>query len=97
MSQKNSSSELTSFLFDTLKGIKNGSINVSQAKAISEVAGNIIEVSKTEIEFAKVTKQRVDSKFFPLLAAPHEQSGMPKQLSTGTVTHKDGVTTHRME
>lgn len=52
----NDINELREHLFDTLRGLKNKSIDLDQAKAICEVAKNITETAKVEIDFMRVAE-----------------------------------------
>lgn len=51
----NDASELREHLFATLKGLKDKTIEIDQAKAMCEVSRNIIDLAKVEVDFAKVT------------------------------------------
>lgn len=51
----NDITELRSHLFDTLKGLKDKSIDIETAKAISEVAKQITDSAKVEVDYARVT------------------------------------------
>jgi len=51
----NDASELREHLFATLKGLKDKTIDIDQAKAMCEVSRNIIDLAKVEVDFAKVT------------------------------------------
>ena len=45
--------ELRSQLFDTIKLVKSGALKVDQARAVSDLAGRIIESAKAETEAVK--------------------------------------------
>ncbi len=51
----NDASELREHLFATLKGLKDKTIEIDQAKAMCEVSREIIDLAKVEVDFAKVT------------------------------------------
>ncbi len=51
----NDISELREHLFDTLRGLKNKSIDVDHAKAISEVSQVLINSAKVEVEHIKAS------------------------------------------
>lgn len=91
--------KLRKHLFETLEGLKNKSIDIDQAKAISETAQVIINTAKAEVDFMKVTGQTVNSEFIPVLAAPANPR-LPTLISTGfkqTEPVPGGtVTTHRL-
>lgn len=48
--------ELREHLFDTLRGLKDKSIDLDQAKAICEVAKNITDTAKVEVDFMRVAE-----------------------------------------
>ena len=64
----NDINELRSLLFETVKGIKDKTISIEQAKAISEISQVVINSAKVEVEFAKANNGKVGSGF--LLIAP---------------------------
>ena len=47
--------ELRGHLFDTLRGLKDGTVDVEKAKAMSNLAGTIIETAKVEVDYMRVT------------------------------------------
>lgn len=51
----NDISTLREHLFDALKGLKDGTVDIDKAKAMSEVAQTIINTAKVEVEYAKAT------------------------------------------
>lgn len=52
---KNNITELREILFDTLRGLKEKSIDIDHAKAISETAQVIINSAKVEVDHARHT------------------------------------------
>ena len=94
--------KLRAVLFDTLEGVKAGTIDLDQAKSINEVSQTIINSAKAEIDFARVNGS-VDSKFFSKPGLPNPQ-GVPAisnekevtQTLTGTLERDGAVTTHRI-
>lgn len=46
---------LRAHLFDTLRGLKDGSVPIEKAKAMSDVAQTIINTAKVEVDYAKAT------------------------------------------
>ena len=89
--------ELREHLFDTLRGLKDGSINVDQARAVSDVAQVLINTAKVEVDYLRATGQQSGTGFVPVL----EDKGGNRQggkhvTPTGTLTTlADGVS-HRM-
>lgn len=53
---KNDLNELNSVLFDTLRGVKDGSIDDEQAASIAKVSNSIISNAKTQLTAAKMFK-----------------------------------------
>jgi hypothetical protein len=61
---KNRLSDLRNHLFETIEGLKDNSMPVDRARAISDAAGKIIDSGKMELEFVKFVGDREASKFF---------------------------------
>lgn len=55
--------ELRNYLFEALKGVRDGSISVEQAKAVSELSQTIINSAKLEVDYCKATGQTMASGF----------------------------------
>ena len=89
---------LRDIMFDTLRGVKDGSIKIETAKAINDTAQTIINSAKVEVEFLKATGSPASTGFIGGDNKMKEITNAP----TGTkVVEKDpesGVTTtvHRM-
>lgn len=64
--------QLRAALFETLQGVKDGTIDVNRAKTISDVAQTIINTAKVEIDYIRATDAAVTSDFI---------GGSPKRLS----------------
>lgn len=45
--------DLRKTLFETLQGVKDGSVSVEKAKAVSDLSQNIINTAKVEIDYLK--------------------------------------------
>lgn len=87
----NNVNDLREHLFAALKGLKDGTVNVDQAKAMSEVAQVIINLAKVEAEFAKATGSTTTTGFLgeaEQLEDDQPKSGLPKGIT--------GVHVHRM-
>lgn len=80
----NNISDLRIHLFDALRGLKNGTINVEKARAMSEVAQVIVNSAKVEVDYIKSSKAK-GSGF--LDAAPVQE------LPNGIL----GITQHRIK
>lgn len=77
---KNNIDELRGHLFDTLRSLKEGSMTVETAQAMSLVGKTIIDTAKVEIEFTKASGETVESKFLE-----NCQDELPKGI---TAIHK---------
>lgn len=51
----NNINDLRTHLFDTIRELKNGKIDIEKAKAISDIAQVIVNSAKVEVDHAKVT------------------------------------------
>lgn len=76
---KNGIEDLRNHLFAALEGLadKEQPMEIDRAKAISEVAGKLIDSAKCEVELLKVTGGMTDSQFFAKKSLPPAS----KQLS----------------
>ena len=97
----NDIAELRSVLFDTLRNLKTGNMDIDRAKAIDETAQTIINSAKVEIDHMKVAGGC--SSFIAGADAPKLLPGQVKTTKTlsgtKTVTQLPGggsVTQHRM-
>lgn len=100
MSNDNTIKGLRDIMFDTLRGVKNGSIDIDKAKAINDTAQTIINSAKVEVDFMKVTGHAGVATGF--ISGGVEASKQITNTPTGTkVVEKDpetGITStvHRM-
>lgn len=69
-------------LFDTLRGVKEGKLDLDKAKAINETAQTIINTAKVEVDFMRQTGATVASGFLPVPADAKPQ--LPKPQAKGT-------------
>lgn len=51
----NNINDLRTHLFDAIRSLKNGTIDIEKAKAISDIAQVIVNSAKVEVDHAKVT------------------------------------------
>jgi len=84
MSHKNNIDELRGHLFDAIRGLKDGTINIGTARAISDTALTVIASAKIEIDFARATGEGVDSSF---LESDAKQEQLPQGI-TSITRHK---------
>lgn len=78
--------DLREHLFAALKGLKDGTVDVEKAKAMSEVAQVIINSAKVEVEFAKATGTTSGTGFLPI-EREVEPATLPKGI-TGVHVHR---------
>jgi hypothetical protein len=85
--------QLRAKLFETMQGIKDGTVDVEKAKLISEIGQVIVNTAKVEIDYIRTTN-RTQSQFFDAL--PH---GPVKHPETGEVLQDGytGVRVHRLK
>jgi hypothetical protein len=51
----NNINDLRTHLFDALKGLKDGTVDIEKAKAMSDLAQVIVNSAKVEVDYAKAT------------------------------------------
>lgn len=58
---------LRGILFDTLRDLrdKENPMDIARAKAVCDVAGQITETAKVELQLMSITKERIESSFLP--------------------------------
>jgi hypothetical protein len=73
---KNKMDDLRDHLFETLEALKDkeNPMDISRARAVSDVAGRLIDSAKVEVEFIKATGQTDGSQFMP---KPRDQAALP--------------------
>jgi hypothetical protein len=76
----NDVNDLREHLFAALKGLKDGTVDIEKAKAMSDVAQVIINSAKVEVDYAKVTGSK-GSGFL------EQQPELPPGI-TGTSVHR---------
>lgn len=78
----NNINDLRAHLFDALAGLKNKSVDIETARAISDIAQVIVNTAKVEVDYAKAT----GSKGSGFLDKPSE---LPPGIT--------GITQHRIK
>lgn len=81
----NDMTELRAHLFDTLRGLKGKTIDIDQAKAISDTANSIIHSAKVEVDYLRVTGQSHGSAIFG--GDTPKTPALPNGI-TGSTVHK---------
>lgn len=93
---ENNINGLRDVLFETLRDLKSGAIDIDKAKAINETAQTIINSAKVEVDHMKIAGG-TGSGFIP---APSQRSSLEDVNKTPTATGvkvvEGNVTTHRM-
>jgi hypothetical protein len=59
----NNITQLRAALFETLQGVKDGTMEIDRAKAVSDVAQTIINTAKVEIDYIRATDANVTTDF----------------------------------
>lgn len=76
----NNLSELNTILFDTLRGLKDGSVTKEQAQAVTNVGNAIINNSKVQLDAFKLTRGKGNNA---------EQFGLKREALTEGLAEKD--------
>lgn len=84
---------LRAVLFDTLRGLKDGSVKPEQAKAINDVGQTLINSAKLEVDYLRATGANVGTGFIPV-CGPEKPDSTPTK--TGIKTVSGNSTIHRM-
>lgn len=96
MSNQNDIRELRSLLFDALRGLKNGTVTIQSAEAMSQVGQVIINSAKMEVEYLRATDNQTHALSFvdvyedpqKIAAIEHREVGLPPGIK--------GITRHRL-
>ncbi len=86
--------DLRSVIFDTIDDVRKSKIDAATARAISDLAQNVINSAKAEADYARATGQVVRSGLIsteqaaPPLAAPAADA-LPAATTSVTRTHTD--------
>jgi hypothetical protein len=75
--------DLRDILFDTIEGVKSGSVSIEKAQTISDLSQVMVNSAKVEVDFAKATGNKAGSGFLE----------KPSQLPPGIT----GVHQHRIK
>jgi hypothetical protein len=79
----NNVEDLRAHLFEALAGLKNGTIKIEQAKAMSEIAQTIINTAKVEVDYAKATGHKGSTFLEKKTALPAGISGITQHRLRG--------------
>lgn len=83
MSQQKTIEDLRAVLFETIAGVKDGSLSIEKAQTISGLSQVMVNSAKVEVDFAKATGNKGGSGFLE----------KPSQLPSGIT----GITQHRIK
>jgi hypothetical protein len=81
---ENTIEDLRTILFDTLRGIKTGQVDIERAKAVCDISQTIINTGKLEVDYMRQTGQG-GTGFVPALEGVATRTGMATRTDTGTV------------
>lgn len=76
---KNKLGDLRDHLFETLEGLKDGSLDVDQAKAVTGVAQALIGSAKVELDYMRLTGNHKSSGLMPDLSTQLTGPGKDKK------------------
>lgn len=96
MNSKNDIAALRETLFETLRGLKDGSVSPEKARAINETGQTIINTAKVEVEYLKQTGARAGTGFIAIAKSEHDPHA-PEPTSTGVKLPTPGGYQHRMK
>jgi len=77
--------DLRAHLFETLKAVKSGAMDLDRARAVNEISKTIIDTARVEVDFIKTQKEG-DSEFL----RPPEAPALPEPGNgiVGIVRHQ---------
>lgn len=70
-------------LFETIRGLRDGTVTLDQARAINEVSKTVVDTAKVEVDFLRVTGGE-ESTF---IAPGHDDESLPEGI-TGRKVHR---------
>jgi hypothetical protein len=73
--------DLRKTLFETLRGVKDGTVSVEKAKAVSDLSQNIINTAKVEIDYLKAGG-KVTSEFIEVSQLKQPDAAGPQPVVT---------------
>lgn len=93
MDDNNNITELRNILFDTIRGLKNKTIDTEQAKAINDTAQTIINSAKVEVHYSRITGRTTQTHFLDDNTPPPARKSTTNQVQdkpAGGYVHKIG-------
>ena len=76
---------LRAVLFDTLRGVRNGSTDLDQARAVNSLAQTLVDTGRLEVEYARAIGGEISSGFLP---EPNSPAGQTQPGIKGTTVHR---------
>lgn len=84
----NNIEELRSILFDTIREVKRGEIDLDKAKSIENLSQTIINSAKVEVDYMRVTDKTIGTSF---LEKPKPEKESPTYLHEAGNSTKLGI------
>lgn len=88
---------LRTTLFDTLRELKEGKMDIDRAKAINDTAQVIINTAKTEVDYMRVTGANSGTEFIPIAQRQPTLPANQTPTATGIKMVNGNVTTHKLK
>lgn len=76
--------DLRALLFETLRGVKAGSIDLDRARAINELGKSLIDSAKVEVDYLRVT----DAAGSDFIDGPQQTPGQAVPGIVGRTVHR---------
>ncbi|MEN6630019.1 MAG: hypothetical protein ABFC42_10265 [Sulfuricella sp.] len=94
----NNMTDLQAILFDTLRGIKAGTVDLDKAKAINDIGKTLVDTARAENDYIKATGANAGSGFIAPSLPPgsiSEATGSGTKTTT-QLANGASVTVHKM-
>lgn len=88
--------DLRSVIFDTIDDVRNNKLDAATARAISDLAQNVINSAKAEADYARATGQVVRSGLISTEPAASPASVTRTHTERGTVIEREGNRTRHI-
>ena len=77
--------DLRALLFDTIRKVRSGEVDVSKARAVNDLGRTLIDTGKLEVDYMREARDVVKSAF---LESPQSEDGALPNGITGIVRHR---------
>lgn len=81
--------DLRAALFETLAGVKNGTMDLDRARQVNELGRTLIETAKVEVEYLKTAGGGESTFIDSAIGANNLPPGLPSGIT--------GITRHRLQ